>query len=48
MCFEIKRKEMSDMFAASGLNNITLKLSQEIDIMVAIEQRKRLDEWKKQ
>lgn len=44
---EEKRKEVSELFAKHGLTNETLKLSEELDVLVANEQRERLEQWKK-
>ena len=43
---EEKSKELSNLFLIYGLTEETLRLSQELDIPVVKEQRRRLEEWK--
>ena len=43
---EEKRKQVSELFAKYGLTKETLKLSQELDVLVANEQRERFEQWK--
>lgn len=42
---EEKRRKLNTLFLEQGLNNYTLKKSQELDILIALIQREEFEEY---